>query len=165
MLSLFMPALMFKILVPIFFKFLKEIITAVTLSRLLRERLFRIMFSIHSPVSWCENDLLFLMVSQTTFRTSLFSSLSYIPSQPRTMKSRESSIMNSLMSGSGTIIPFMPPKTASLASASPIVRETERRPGWTLKGPIKTYSQSSGKSRGSLGNSPIFIHSGFCSLY
>lgn len=59
--------------------------------------------------------------------------LSNIPSQPRTIKSwLFSSILNYEISGSELTTPGLPPNFSNLASISPKVLETLKRPGRTL---------------------------------
>lgn len=45
--------------------------------------------------------------------------------------------MNFLIYGSAEIDSLIPPNSISFASISPIVRETDSFPGYTLSGPIK----------------------------
>jgi hypothetical protein len=61
----------------------------------------------------------------------LLESLSKIPSQPITIKSWSDLISKAVISGSEIITLELPPYFVSLASISPIVLETDRRPGKT----------------------------------
>lgn len=118
------------------------------LSRDLLAIVFLRRLSIHCPVSWWVPPDPLRREFQAILSTSVFSSLSKIPSQPSMTKSHASVISNSVISGSQIMIPSFPPKTGSLVSTSPMVRDTERQPGLTLYGPIRTYSRSSGNIRG-----------------
>src|SRR3990167_869436 len=73
--------------------------------------------------------------SLTILVTSLFSSTSKIPSQARTTNSALSVSVTSLISGSEITQPGCPPNRYCFTLKSPIVLETLRPPGSTLKGP------------------------------
>ena len=62
--------------------------------------------------------------------------LSRIPSQQSITKSYLEDSLNLRISGSAEMTPYTPPKQASLAYISPIVRDTDSFPGYILKGPI-----------------------------
>ena len=62
--------------------------------------------------------------------------LSKTPSLASNIKSKLFYILNSLISGSALTTFILPPRYANLASGSPKVLDTDRRPGSTLIGPI-----------------------------
>ena len=121
------------------------------LSRVLRLSDFLRIYSTPIPHYLCMLDCTYSFVlSHTVRKTSLEVSLSYIPSPigvrvglglgvgillARIMKSCSSVILNDFISGWQITTLGLPPNFSSFASMSPNVRETDSRPGKTLKGP------------------------------
>lgn len=122
-------------------KLLKEIITTVTLSRVLRSKEFLRMYSTAIPLCLCTFVATFsCLLSATLFQTQLTISsldiLSKMPSQPRTRKSWSVKlILKEVISGMATTTWGFPPSEVSFASMSPKVRDTDNLPGKTLSGP------------------------------
>ena len=85
-----------------------------------------------------------VILFQISSTQSLLFSLSNMPSQPIMMKSKLSCTLKEVISGSHTITLGFPPYFGRLASMSPNVLLTERRPGKTRRGPCTYKSFSPG---------------------
>ena len=92
--------------------------------------------------------VLLVVCSSIRFHTAsivyLLSILSKIPSQPIRKKSKFGFNLKLFISGSQTMTLGFPPYLGRLASMSPKVLDTDKRPGKTLRGPCTYKSFSSG---------------------